>query len=73
MDEAEYLTKKSKADQEYAEVVHTLSNLRLNKKVLTETSLDNREYVLREMDLDKKDVISNMRKKFYDIKNSING
>lgn len=67
------MTKKSKADQEYAEVVHTLSNLRLNKKVLTETSLDNREYVLREMDLDKKDVISNMRKKFYDIKNSING
>lgn len=70
--DAEYLTKKSKADQEYEEVVHTLSNLKLNKKVLTETSLDNREYVLKEIDLDKKDVVANMKKKFYDIKKTQN-
>lgn len=66
--EAEYLTKKSKTDQEYEEVVQTFSNLKLNKKVLAETSLDNREYVLKEVNLKKHDVVSNMRKKFYEIK-----
>lgn len=65
--DAEYLTKKTKDDQEYEEVVHTLSNLKLNRKVLAETSLDNREYVLKEIDLEEKDVVSNMRKRFYDI------
>ena len=66
--EAEYLTKKSREEQEYEEVVQTLSNLKLNKKVLVETSLDNREYVLKKIDLEKNDVVSNMRRKFYVMK-----
>lgn len=63
--DAEYLTKKSKDDFAYEEVVHTLSKLRLNKNTLTETSLNHREYILKQIDLDKKDVVSNMRNRFY--------
>lgn len=63
--DAEYLTKKSKADEEYMEVIQTLSRLRMNKKVLKETALNNRMYVLLEEDLIRKDVVANMRKKFY--------
>lgn len=60
--EAEFLTKKTEADREYAEVVQTLSHLRLNKKTLAETGLENREYLLKERDLMRKDVAANMRK-----------
>ena len=63
--DADYLTKKTKADKDYMEVIQTLSCLRLNKKVLKETALNNRIYVLMEEDLERKDVVSNMRKKFY--------
>lgn len=63
--DAEYLTKKTKADKEYVEVIQTLSHLRLNKKVLKETALNNRMYVLMEEDLLRKDIVFNMRKKFY--------
>lgn len=66
--DAEYLTKKSKFDQAYIEVVYTLSRLRLKKKVLMETSLNHREYILKKMDLEKEDVVANMRKRFYSIK-----
>lgn len=62
--DAEYLTKKSKDDLAYEEVVHTLSELRLNKNTLNKTSLNHREYVLKHICLDKNDVVSNMRKRF---------
>lgn len=58
--DAEYLTKKTKGDQEYMEVTRVLSCLKLNKKVLVETSLNNREYILKKMDLEKQDIASNM-------------
>ncbi|MCM1561863.1 MAG: hypothetical protein NC123_20390 [Butyrivibrio sp.] len=66
--DAEYLTKKTEADREYEAVIQTLSRLRLNKKVLAETSLHNREYVLKQEELEKKDVVSNLRKRFYEAK-----
>lgn len=65
--EAEYITKKNKSDREYDEVVRTLSRLRLKKKVLNQTGLYSREYVLKEMDLERKDVISNLRKRFMEL------
>lgn len=63
--EAEFLTKKTKDDQSYEEVVRTLSELRLNNCVLRDTRLDNREYVLLARDLERKDVVRNMRERFY--------
>lgn len=66
--DAEYLTKKTKADKEYEEVVQTLSLLQLNKRVLSETSLNSREYVIKREDLEKKNVVYNLRKKFYERK-----
>ncbi len=63
--DAEYMTKKSKADREYEEVVRTLSGLGLKKRVLLQTKLCNREYILKELDLQKKDVAFNLREKFY--------
>lgn len=63
--DAEYLTKQNKIDKEYMEVIQTLSHLRLNKKVLKETALNNRMYVLMEEDLIRKDVVYNMQKRFY--------
>lgn len=62
---AEYLTKKTKADREYMEVIQTLSHLRLNEKVLKKTALNNKMYVLLKEDLKRKDVVSNFRKRFY--------
>lgn len=59
--DAEYMTKKNKADREYEEVVRTLSCLRLKKKILLQTMLRNREYILKELNLQKNDVISNLR------------
>lgn len=63
--EAEFLTKKTKDDQNYEEVVRTLSELRLSNRVLRETGLDNREYVLLAKDLGWKDVVGNMKRKYY--------
>ncbi len=62
--DAEFLTKKTKEDQNYEEVVRTLSGLRLNSRVLRDTGLDNREYVFLARDLERKDVVGNMRR-FY--------
>lgn len=62
---AEYLTKKTEVDREYGEVIHTLGDLRLSKKVLVETLLNNREYILKEMDFENRNIIFHMRKKFY--------
>ena len=62
--DAEYITKKTKADREYEEVVRTLSCLRLREKVLKQAGLCSREYVLNEMELDSKDVVANLRNHF---------
>ncbi len=67
--DAEYLTKKTEADREYGEVLHTLGNLRLRKKVLAETLLNNREYVLKEMDFEKRNIIYHMKNRFYAARN----
>ena len=60
--DAEYLTKKTKEEQEYEEVVRTLSSLRLSAKTLKETRLMIREYIFKKMDLERKDVPGNIRK-----------
>lgn len=63
--DAEYLTKKTKEEQEYEEVVRSLGNLKLKKNVLKETRLYSREYVNKLRDLDRKNVVENLRKHFY--------
>lgn len=63
--DAEYLTKKTKEEQEYEEVVRSLGNLKLKKNVLKETRLHSREYVNKIRDLDRKNVVENLRKHFY--------
>lgn len=63
--DAEYLTKKTDEEQEYEAVVRSLSNLRLKKNVLKEMELDSREYVQKEIDLDRKNVVENLRNCFY--------
>lgn len=64
--EAEYLTKKTDEEREYEAVVRSVSGLRLKKNVLKETSLNNREYIQKEMDLDKKNVVKNLRRYFFE-------
>lgn len=64
--DAEYLTKKTKEEQEYEAVVRTLSGLHLKKNALLETGLNRREYILKEMDLDRKNVVENLRRYFYE-------
>lgn len=50
----------------YEAVVRSLSGLRLKKNVLKETSLNSREYIQKELDLDKKNVAENLRQYFYE-------
>ena len=64
--DAEYLTKKTKEEQEYEAVVRTLSGLHLKKNALLETGLNRREYIQKEMDLDRKNVVENLRRFFYE-------
>ena len=64
--EAEYLTKKTDEEREYEAVVRSLSSLRLKKNVLKETSLNSREYIQKELDLDRKNVAENLRRYFYE-------
>ena len=64
--DAEYLTKKTKEEQEYEAVVRTLSGLHLKKNALLETGLNRREYILKEIDLDRKNVVENLRRYFYE-------
>lgn len=59
------MSKKTKDDQSYEEVVRTMSRLRLSNRILRNTGLDNREYVLLESDLERKDVVGNMKRKYY--------
>ena len=60
--DGEFLTKKTKEDLEYEEVITTISNLRFNKDVCRNTLLDTRSAVLLKNDLDRKDVPSVMRR-----------
>ena len=46
--------------------MRSLSGLRLKKNVLKETSLNSREYIQKELDLDKKNVAENLRLYFYE-------
>ena len=64
--DAEYLTKNTKEEQEYEAVVRTLSGLHLKKNALLETGLNRREYIQKEMDLDRKNVVENLRRFFYE-------
>lgn len=57
--EAEYLTKKTKAEREYEDIVNSISNLYLNNEVLQ--TLNNKDWVLRKSYLDNKDVVKRMR------------
>ncbi len=67
--DAEYLTKKTHDEREYEEVLHTLSNLRLSKEVLKVTGMNHREYVLKQMDLENRDIIYHMKDRFYAARN----
>lgn len=58
---SEYLTKKTQEDKAYEEVVNTLANVTLNKKVLKDTQINHREYVLKSMDLERKNIVNAMR------------
>ena len=64
--DAEYLTKKTEEEQEYEAVVRTLSGLYLKKNALLETGLNSREYIQKEIDLDRKNVVENLRRYFYE-------
>ena len=64
--DAEYLTKKTKEEQEYEAVVRMLSGLHLKKNALLETGLNKREYIQKEIDLDRKNVVENLRRFFYE-------
>lgn len=57
--EAEYLTKKTKADQEHGEVVSTLSHLAICSRTLDATS--RRYWIQRKIRMDKKNVVMRMR------------
>lgn len=59
--DAEYLVKKTHEEKEYEDVVRSLSNLRLNYDVIRSAQINHREYVLKKMDLDSKDVAKSMR------------
>ena len=59
--DAEFLVKKTQAQKDYEEVVHTLSNLRLNPEILKKTGLDSRHYALLALDLQRKNVAEVMR------------
>lgn len=62
--EAEYLTKKTDEEQEYEDIVYTLADLKLCKRTISETLLNNREYVQKRADIERKNVPANMRKRY---------
>ena len=64
--DAEYLTKKTDEEKEYEAVTRSLSNLRLNKNTLKTTGMNNRQYILKAIDLENKNVVENLRKYFYE-------
>lgn len=60
--EAEYLVKKTNEEKEYEEVINTISNLKINPKILKNASLTNKDYILLSLDLQRKNVEEAMRK-----------
>ena len=60
--EAEYLVKKDEKDRTHEEVINTISNLRFNIETLRNTNLGNREYIILNEDLDRKNVEKAMRR-----------
>ena len=53
-------------EREYEAVVRSSSSLRLKKNVLKESNFNSREYIQKELDLDKKNVAENLRRYFYE-------
>lgn len=66
--DAEYLTKKTKEEQEYEEVVRTLSNLALDS--IMQNGFCGQEWILSQLDIDNKDVVKRMRKYWQDSKSN---
>ena len=66
--EVEYLTKKTNDEQEYENIVYTLADLKLSKKIIRETLLNNREYIQKMADIERKNVPANMRKRYETLK-----
>lgn len=60
--EAEYLVKKTKEEKEYEEVVKTISNLQFNTESLIKMGLNNKTYILQDIDLMQKNVVMAMRR-----------
>lgn len=65
--DAEFLTKKPRADKEHEEVVRKLSNLSMSQDNLSK--LSNRYWVLKEKEMDDKDVVIRMRKHLKSLEN----
>ena len=66
--DAEYLTKKTKEEQEYEEVIRTLSNLALDS--IMQNGFCGQEWILSQLDIDNKDVVKRMRKYWQDSKSN---
>lgn len=60
--EAEYLVKRTKEDKEYESVTRSISNLIFSTESIRKMGLNTRNYVLQEIDLDKKDVVKVMKR-----------
>ena len=51
-------------DEEYKSVIHDMSNLRLDKNTLKDTGISIRDYIIKDGDLENKDIPSLMRKEY---------
>ena len=63
--DAEYLVKKTSSDIEYKETIRTLSELRIDPKMVKATGLHSRDWIKKEQYLEKEYVAGNMRKRFF--------
>lgn len=59
--DAEYLVKKTTEEKEYEDVIKSISNLRLNIKTIKNTHINNRDYILKKLDVKNKEVAAQMR------------
>lgn len=66
--DAEYLVKKTKEEKEYEDVIKTMANLQLKKKILLETKINLRDYIIKKNDLENKSVEDAMRRRLNKIK-----
>lgn len=67
--EAEYLVKKTREEKEYEAVVSSLANLRYNEKAMVNPALNIADYILKQKDIESKDVAGYMRE--YWLKSSV--